>query len=67
MEAELSQIKKINTWDIVEDPGDVNIVPSCWVLHLKCNLIGNVAPHQAQIVAKGFKQQFSIDFTDTLA
>ena len=60
MEAELSQIKKLDRWDILEDPGDVNIVPSCWVICLKHNSVGDVASHKAQIVAKGFNSNSAL-------
>jgi len=37
IEAELTQIKKLGTWEFVEPPNDTNIVPCCWVLRRKRN------------------------------
>jgi hypothetical protein len=44
-------------------PG-LNIIDSKWVFKLKQNPDGSVARHKARVVAKGFKQQFGIDYDD---
>ena len=43
MEEELSQIEKLNTWELVQAPHNANIVPSKWMLHCKCNAQGKIA------------------------
>ena len=42
MEEELSQIEKLNTWELVQAPPDANIIPSKWMLCHKCNAQGKI-------------------------
>ena len=67
MEEELSQIEKLNTWELVQAPPDANIVPSKWMLHHKCNAQGKIACYQARIVTKGYVQIFGRDFKEMFA
>ena len=65
IEAELFQIKKLCTWDLVILPPVTNIIPSCYVFHQKCDDEGRIVCYKAWLVAKGFKQQCSVDHMDT--
>jgi len=65
IEAELTQIKKLGTWDIVEAPPDANTIDSQFILHCKRDAQGNISQYNACLVAKGFKQQFGVDYTET--
>jgi len=65
IEAELAQIEKLGTWDIVEAPPDANIIDSRFILHRKRDAQGNISRYKARLVAKGFKQQFGVDYTET--
>jgi hypothetical protein len=67
MEAEIAQIKHLGTWEIVEAPPNANIVPCCWVFHCKRGADGSIICYEARLVAKGFKQQFGVDYTDIFA
>ena len=67
MEEGLTQIEKLATWNITEAPPDTNIVPSKWTLCCKQNAWGEIACYQVRIVAKGYVQIFSKDFTETFA
>ena len=67
IESKLTQIEKLDTWDVVEAPPDTNIINSCFVLHRKCNTKGNVSRFKACLVTKGFKQRFGVDYTETFA
>lgn len=64
---ELTQIKKLGTWELVEAPNDANVIPCCWVLRRKCNAQGKISHYKARLVAKGFRQQFGVDYMDTFA
>jgi hypothetical protein len=67
IDAELTQMEKINTWVPVIPPRDTNIIPSCYIFRCKCNETGNIVHYKAHLVIKGFKQQFSIDYIETFA
>jgi hypothetical protein len=67
IEAELTQIEKLGTWDIVEAPLGANIIDSRFVLRRKRDAQGNISRYKARLVAKGFKQRFGVDYTDTFA
>ena len=67
MREEITQIEKVHTYDIVETPPEVNVVPCRWVFRRKRNGEGQVVRHKARLVAKGFKQQFGVDYHETFA
>jgi hypothetical protein len=67
IEAELAQIEKLGTWELVEPPDNANIIPCRWVLRRKRNALGEISRYKARLVAKGFRQQFGVDYTDTFA
>jgi len=62
---ELDQIEKLGTWELVEALDDANIIPCHWVLHRKCDAQGRISCYKACLIAKGFCQQFGVDYTDT--
>jgi hypothetical protein len=65
--AELTQMEKVNAWVPVIPPRGANIIPSRYVFHHKCNETGNIVHYKACLVIKGFKQQFSINYVKTFA
>ena len=67
MDAEMSQMKRFDTWDIKAKPKDVNAVKSKWVFTKKYDRHGNVKKLKARFVAKGFSQIEGIDFVETYA
>ena len=66
-EAELTQIEKLNTWDIVDAPKDANVVKSRYVFRYKRDAAGNVIKYKAQLVAKGYTQVYGVDYYETFA
>ena len=67
MDAEMSQMKRFNTWDIKIKPKDVKAVKSKWVFAKKYDRYRNVKKFKARFVAKGFSQIEGIDFVETYA
>jgi hypothetical protein len=67
IEAELFQIEKLRTWDLVVPPPGANIIPSRYVFRRKRDDEGRIVRYKARLVAKGFKQQYGVDYTDTFA
>ena len=48
---ELENLKANGTWEIVEQPENMNVVDSKWVFHIKKDAEGNIAKWKAQLVA----------------
>src|SRR6202522_300616 len=67
IEAELTQMEKVNAWVPVIPPPNANIIPSLFVFRRKRNDTGSIIRYKARLVVKGFKQQFGVDYFDTFA
>jgi hypothetical protein len=67
IEAELTQMEKVNAWAPVVPPSDANVIPSLFVFRRKRNETGKIVRYKARLVVKGFKQKFGIDYIDTFA
>jgi hypothetical protein len=67
MEEELSALQEYKTWEIVDDPKNVNIVGCRWTYVLKKDSSGNITRYKACLVMQGFSQVLGIDFFDTYA
>ena len=62
MEEELSQIKKIDSWELVPRPKDKNVIGTKWVFRNKLGENGQVTTNKAILVCKGYAQIKGIDF-----
>jgi hypothetical protein len=67
IEAELTQIERLHTWDLMETPPDTNVIPSGYVFCQKCDSNKMIKRYKARCIAKGYRQQFGVDYTDTFA
>ena len=62
MDRELESIKDNDVWELVPRPMNQKVVGALWVLKIKENGL-----YKARFCAKGYAQQWGIDFTDTFA
>lgn len=67
MNEEIKMIEKNNTWELVEKPGDKEVIGLKWVYKVKYNEDGSIHKYKARLVAKGYSQQPGIDFNETYA
>ncbi|GKD64818.1 retrotransposon protein, putative, ty1-copia subclass, partial [Tanacetum coccineum] len=67
MESEFDALNKNHTWALVPRPKGVNIVGFKWVFKLKQNPDGSTDKYKARLVARGFTQQYGIDYQDTFS
>jgi hypothetical protein len=65
MHDEFDALLKNKTWHLVPPRAGLNIIDSKWVFKLKHNPDGSIARYKAHLVAKGFKQQYGIDYDAT--
>jgi len=65
---ELEIMKKLNVYKIVKTvPSGSNIISSRWVFKYKRDTSGNVIKRKVRLVAKGYTQQYGIDYKETFA
>ena len=67
MNEELDALHKNHTWDMVDLPFGRSIVGCRWVYMIKTKADGSVERYKACLVAKGFTQEYSIDYEKTFA
>ena len=55
------------TWELVSLPAGRKTVRCKWVFKKKMNADGTVARYKARLCAKGFTQQYGLDYMDTFS
>ena len=61
-----SQIK-MGTWELVPLPEGRKLVDCKWVLGIKLNSEGKPARYKARLCARGFSQEYGVDYEETFA
>ncbi|GKA17967.1 retrotransposon protein, putative, ty1-copia subclass [Tanacetum coccineum] len=67
MEDEFDALQKNNTWVLVPRPTGVNVVGCKWIFKLKQHPDGSIDKYKARVVARGFTQQYGVDYEDTFS
>ena len=65
MDEELNALHKTGTWDFVPLPLDKSVVGCRWVYTIKNNSDGSIERLIARLVAKGYSQQYGMDYEET--
>ncbi|KAF0733504.1 hypothetical protein Ae201684_009741 [Aphanomyces euteiches] len=65
MKAEIDSLIANGTWMLVPKPPGTNIVSNKWVFKIKYDSLGAVEKFKARLVARGFSQQYGVDFSET--
>ena len=67
MKLEVDNLIKSNTWDLIKKPSINNskIIKGRWVLNKKLNLDNTIKKYKARQVAKGFLQEYNINYKET--
>ena len=55
------------TWELVPLPAGRKVVRCKWVFKKKRNSDGTVSRYKARLCAKGFTQQYGMDYLDTFS
>ena len=66
IKCELDSLNANDVWDVVVAPPNVKVLGCKFVLKIKRNLDGSIAKYKARVVAKGYTQQFGVDYTTPL-
>ena len=67
MKEELDALHKAGTWDLVDLPYGKSAFGCKWVYKIKIRSNGIVDHHKALLVARGFTQEYVIDYEETFA
>jgi hypothetical protein len=67
MKEELDALHKNNTWDLVDLPPGKSMVGCKWVYKIKTCSDGIVDRYKARLVARGFTQEYGVDYEETFA
>lgn len=60
-------VKENNTWELVPLPPGKKAIGSKWVYKVKLKADGSLERYKAQLVAKGYNQQYGVDFQETFS
>lgn len=64
---EMDSIFANDTFELRPTPSGIKPIPTKWVFTIKRDATGGLSRYKARWVAKGFKQQYGIDFTEVYA
>lgn len=67
MEDEYNSLIKNETWDLSNLPAGQRVIGCKWVFTLKKNSKGQVERFKARLVARGFDQEYGINYTETFS
>ncbi|KAM7479031.1 hypothetical protein LguiA_027244 [Lonicera macranthoides] len=67
MREEINALHKNNTWELVPKPKGTELVTCKWVYKLKKKTDGTVERYKARLVARGFSQQYGLDYEETFS
>jgi len=60
-------LHKIYTWDLVPLPPSKSVVSYRWMYKIKTNFDESIERYRTRLVAKGFSQQYGMDYEETFA
>lgn len=66
MQREMQSLSEMGTWELVDRPVKP-VVRSRWCFKAKVDEFGKIARYKARVVAKGFTQQYGVDYSETFA
>uniref|UniRef100_A0A2N9FCF5 Reverse transcriptase Ty1/copia-type domain-containing protein n=1 Tax=Fagus sylvatica TaxID=28930 RepID=A0A2N9FCF5_FAGSY len=64
---ELDALSRNRTWDLVDLPPEKSVVGCKWVFKIKTRSNGSIERYKARLIAKGFTQEYDIDYEETFA
>ena len=63
----MHSIRENDTWDLVKPPKNRCALPFRWVFRLKQTAASSSPKYKARIVAKGFRQEYGVDFDEVFS
>ena len=67
MKEELDALHKTGTLDLIDLPSGKSAIGCKWVYKIKTRSNGTIDRYKARLVARGFTQEYGIDYEETFA
>jgi hypothetical protein len=67
MAEEIAALERTGTWELVPLPPRVTPITCKWVYKVKTRSDGSLERYKARLVARGFQQEYGIDYEETFA
>ena len=67
MKKELVALSKNHTWDLVTLPPGKSVIGCKWIYKIKTRSDGSIECYKTRLIAKGFTQEYGIDYEETFA
>ncbi|XP_060175305.1 uncharacterized mitochondrial protein AtMg00810-like [Lycium barbarum] len=67
MEEEIAALEQNQTWELVPKPKDVKPISCRWVYKIKRLADRSIERHKASLVARGFTQEYDLDYDETFS
>nr|GEV87913.1 Gag-Pol polyprotein [Tanacetum cinerariifolium] len=67
MQDEIHEFDRLQVWELVPQPDCVMIIALQWIYKVKLDENGDVLKNKAWLVAKGYREEESIDFEESFA
>jgi hypothetical protein len=67
MEEEFAALEQNQTWVLVPKPTDVKPISCKWIYKIKRRTDGVIERYKARLVARGFSQQYGLDYDETFS
>ena len=67
MDLEIAALHRNQTWDLVQQPSDANVIGCKWVYKLKHKSDGSIERYKARLVAKRYNQTHGLDYFETFS
>ena len=67
MKEELDALSKNHTWDLVTLSSGKFVVGCKWIYKIKTHFDGSIERYKARLIAKGFTQEYGIDYEEIFA
>jgi hypothetical protein len=64
---QLQSLEANHTWDVVDKPANINLISTKWVFKIKRLPNGQIDKYKARLCARGFTQEYGIDYFETFA
>ena len=67
MDKEITTIEQNDTWELTELPKGRKTIGVEWIYKTNLKENGEIEKHKAHLVAKGYKQEFGVDYKEFFA
>lgn len=67
MDEEIAALRENQTWELVPKPKDVKPISCKWVYKIKRRSDGSIERHKPRLVARGFSQQYGLDYDEAFS